>query len=123
MSLVKGLQVNSNKDCVTWHYNGQDVMIRLNAIGQALEDVVHQKIVVSVCDGKYPKQLKVFSLFGSEECTITAPEQFQLYFLQENSMHGVSVVCTSDEPIDGRFDWQFLVLYPSCELKRFSPSY
>jgi hypothetical protein len=123
MNLLENLQVSPSEGCVKWIYNSREVTIPLSTVGQALEDSVHQKVVVSVCDGKYPKLLKVFNFIGDEECTIEEPEQFQFYFLKEHSVHGVSVVCSSIEPIDGRFDWQFFILYPACELHRFSPSY
>lgn len=123
MNSVKDLKISIEKHCVDWIYGNRKISIPLSNIGQALEDVVNKKIVVSVCEGKYPKKLKVFNFFGDEECVIEEPPQFQFYFLKENSTYGVSVVCSSPEPIDGRFDWQFFISYQKCELQRFSPSY
>lgn len=123
MNLVKDLQINPTTDCVEWIYESQKIAISLSQAGQALEDKVNHKIIVSVTDGKYPKLLKIYNLFGDEECTVKEPQNFQFYFLREHSTYGVSVVCSSREPIDGRFDWQFFIAYPNCELRKFAPSY
>lgn len=123
MSLITDLKLADNKKSVTWFHDGREVNLTFSDAGQVIVDEVNQKIVVAICEGKYPKQLKVYSFHGDEECTLNEPKEFQFYYLQKNSSYGVSVICTTAEPIDGRLDWQFYIEYSSCTLTRFAPAY
>ncbi len=123
MSDVSNLIISDDKARVSWNYSGNVIEISAKDIGQAIEDTVHGNIVVSLCKGEYPYQIKVFNAAGKVRFTFDEPKQFEFYYLKPHSTFGVSIVCTSDEPVDGRMDWQFEIDYKKGELRRAAPSY
>jgi len=123
MSKVRDLTVSEAKTSVSWTYLGDGVEVNAKNIGQAIEDEVHGKVVISLCKGRYPYQIKVFELTGEEQFSFDEPRPFEFYYLKQHSRFGVSVVCTTDEPVEGRMDWQFEIDYKAGQLKRVAPSY
>jgi hypothetical protein len=123
MSDVSDLFINETKTKVSWNYAGNRIQIIADDIGQAVEDIVHEKIIVSLCKGEYPYQIKVFDVTGEELLSFGEPKPFEFYYLKQHSTFGVSIICTTEEPVDGRMDWQFEIDYKKGELKRSAPSY
>ncbi|SMF14131.1 hypothetical protein SAMN02745866_00911 [Alteromonadaceae bacterium Bs31] len=123
MNTLESIKISEDKSNLTWTYNGEHVHINLENIGQAIEDKVQGKIVVSVCRGKWPYLIKVYSFSGEEIYSISEPKPYEFYYLKAHSDYGVSVICTSKESVDGRMDWQFVIDYSSGQLKRAAPSY
>jgi hypothetical protein len=123
MSNVSNLIVNETKTAVSWSYAGTDFRFSAQNIGQAIEDAVHERVIISLCKGEYPYQIKVLKWTGEEQFSFDEPKPFEFYYLKKHSIFGVSIVCTSDKPIDGRMDWQFEVDYEAGQLKRVAPSY
>ena len=115
--------VNEEKTLVGWNHSGKKVEVKAADIGQAILDEIHGKVVISFCKGEYPYQIKVFDLAGEEEMVFEEPRPFEFYYLKKHSSYGVSIVCTTDEPVDGRMDWQFEIDYTAGELKRAAPSH
>lgn len=123
MSVIKNLVISDSKNSASWSHNEHSIVINLENISQAIEDTVHNKVIVAICRGKYPYQIKVFSPEGNEEFAFKEPEPFEFYYLKKHSSYGVSIICTSDMPVDGRMDWQFEIDYKTGQLKRSAPSY
>lgn len=123
MSDTSDLIVNEAKTEVAWNYFGEKIQVSANNIGQAIRDDVNGKVVISLCKDEYPYKIKAFDLAGTELFAFDEPTPFEFYFLKKHSAYGVSIVCSTNEPIDGRMDWQFEINYKNGELKRVAPSY
>lgn len=122
MNKINELTVNNSKNSVHWIYAGNKIQISADNIGQAVEDTIHEKVLVSLCKGKHPYQIKVYALTGEELLSFNEPELFEFYYLKQHSSYGVSIVCTADEAVDGRMDWQFEINYETGQLIRVAPS-
>lgn len=123
MSDVTDLIVNDDKTEVSWAVSGKTIRVSAEDIGQVIEDKVHKKIVVSLCKSEYPYQIKVFDVSGKEQFSFDEPKPFEFYYLKPHSKFGVSIVCTINEPVDGRMDWQFEINYSKGKLERYAPSF
>lgn len=111
------------EDTVFWCFNGKEIELKLPNVGTALLDKTHKSIVVTILDGKYPKMVVVYDLFGNCLMELDEPEGFEFYYIQCKPNLGVSVTCTSEKRIDGRLDWQFGIDYKKKSLYRHCPSY
>jgi hypothetical protein len=123
MGEVRNLAINEARTSVSWTYDEKEIQINAENIGQCMEDKIHGKIIVSLNKGEHPYQVKVFEITGEQLFLFDDPKPFEFYYLKEHSQFGVSIVCVSDEPVDGRMDWQFEVDYETGQLKRSAPSY
>lgn len=123
MSNISDLEVSESRNSVTWVNGVNRIQIELESCGQAIEDPLHNTVVISLLKGKYPYKIKVFDFSGDERLTLKEPDRFEFYYMKKHSIYGVSIICTTNEPVDGRMDWQFAIDYEIGRLDRVSPSY
>ncbi|MBW3199337.1 hypothetical protein [Marinobacter nauticus] len=113
-------QTNSE---LTWEYGGHKQSVLLKAIEQYALD--EQLDCIFALSGNGPGQEKLYVIEAkSGDCkSVQPPSGFSFYYLTKHPKLGVSIVCVSDEPVDGARDWHFSLQPGSIELKRAIPAY
>ena len=113
-------QTNSE---LTWEYGGHKQSVLLKAIEQYALD--EQLDCIFALSGNGPGQEKLYVIEAkSGDCkSVQPPSGFSFYYLTKHPKLGVSIVCVSDEPVEGWRDWHFSFDPGSIELKRAIPAY
>lgn len=121
--MINNLAVNSNENTVSWSFKEDEIKLLIPNIGHAICDEKNNTIVISVIDKKFPILIKVFDFKGIQLMSLTEPDTFEFYYIKKHPKLGVSIVCTTEQRIDGRTDWQFGIDYETKSLFRYCPSH
>ena len=123
MTEINELIVNKETSTVEWKWRGSLISKNLTKIDQAMINKNDGVIYILFETENLPKSLALFSGDGTELARLSSPESFEFYYLTEYPEVGVSVVCVSRAPVDGRSDWHFVYNKDSHGLERHCPSY
>lgn len=120
---IKNLLVDKGKDSLSWDFKGQHVEIMCPNVDQAIVSVKQKAIVALIAKNDIPILLKAFTLDGVEIFQAAAPSPFNFYYLSNHPEVDISVVCITENPIDGWRDWHFGIDVKKKEIFRHCPAY
>lgn len=123
MTEINEFIVNKEADTVEWRWRDDLILKSLPKIDQAMIDKKDGVIYVLFENENLPKSLVLFSSNGTELARLSPPQLFDFYYLTEYPELGVSVVCVSRVPVDGRSDWHFVFNKDKHSLERHCPAY
>ncbi|WP_298450336.1 hypothetical protein [uncultured Marinobacter sp.] len=108
---------------ITWEYNGSRQSIELKAANQYALDEQTGFIIVLTGAHVVPDNLYLISVEDGSCKSVQQPSGFAFYYLTNHSKLGVSVVCVSDDPVEGWRDWHFSFDPASNNLIRAIPAH
>jgi len=120
--MIENLHVDKNKYTVSWSSDRNSIVLIIPDVETAISDEVNRSVVVSINEGKFPTLIKVYDFQGNEIMTLKEPPSFEFYYIKKHTELGVSIICTTEQRINGRSDWQFGIDYEKKSLFRHCPS-
>lgn len=108
-----------------WIFDRNPINISLDGVNFIQAD--QERCLIFVLKNKdnenIPCKLNIFNEEGDIVAELNPPEGFKFYYLIPYPKLGVSVVCSTDNPINGWPDWHFGYDDQKRELYRHAPSY
>ena len=120
---INDLLVDKERKTVSWDFKGHFVEITCPSVDQAIASVKQKAIVALIAKNNIPILLKAFTLDGIEIFQAAAPSPFNFYYLSNHPEVDISVVCITENPIEGWSDWHFGINIQKKKSFRHSPAY
>lgn len=103
--------------------NGEHIEIVCPHVDQAIVSNKQKAIVILINKNGHPFILQTRKLDGTEIFQTTAPAPFRFYYLSKHPEVDISIVCVTEEPIEGWRDWHFGIDVKKKNIFRHCPAY
>jgi len=123
MPAIEKFAVDKTKESISWFCFGKTKTKAIPGLDQAIIDPKSGNIIVLAGSGGLPNKLVILDGEGRTSYELSPPDGFQFYYLSNHPELGGSVVCVTDEPIDGWSDWFFGIDRSKSTLFRHCPAY
>lgn len=120
---VSGVNYDEDKSLITWKYNGRTQSLKLKSVDQYALDQKTGLILALTGADSVPDSLHFIDAKDGSYRSLRPPSGFDFYYLTNHPQLGVSVVCVSENPVEGWRDWHFSVDPGTNSLSRAIPAY
>lgn len=120
---MKSTKINIVGDKVEWLFDSDQLSLDAPDVVQVEIDDERKLIFVMSGGNSIPLELRVASIDGKSINLCVAPEGFSFSYLTHHPSLGVAVVASSNEKVEGWYDWHFGYDRAKAEFYRFCPAY
>lgn len=120
---VSDVNYDENKSIITWKYDGHNQSLELKSVDQYELDQSNGFILVLTGTDSVPDSLYIIDAKDGSYRSLRPPSGFDFYYLTNHPQLGASVVCVSENPVEGWRDWHFSVEPGTNNLSRAIPAY
>ena len=114
---------DEDQSIISWNYDGCKRSLKLKSVSQyALDERAGHIFALSVA-GSVPEDLYLVDAKDGRYRSLRRPPGFVFYYLTSHPQLGVSIVCVSEELVEGWRDWHFSYDPVSNKLVRAIPAY
>lgn len=114
------ISISNEKNSLSWTNGENRITVSPGNIISAILTLNNQ---IFVAIKGTPEEIKFFTLDGTEIGCINMPRDLMVMYLVEHSKYGLCAACSSDEPLDGRYDWFYQLDVENKGITRMGPAY
>lgn len=116
------IDISKNKDGLSWNYNGNVITLKIENIDNFLQ--VGDKKILLILQISKDNLLKllIYNFKGELLFDLSPPKGFLFSYLTKHPEVEVAVVCSSDDRIEGWYDWHFKIDPETGCLQRWCPA-
>lgn len=113
-----------NNECIGWDYKNNKIILNVKNIQQI--KLYEKKEIALLLVGEkinIAEKLYVYSFSGEERFNLFPPQGFSFSYLTNHPEVEIAIVCSSENSIEGWYDWHFSLDIKTGNLKRYCPAY
>lgn len=117
------LEINQSQNTLSWVNDGDIITAQFNKLDNYLF-FEKKKLIAVLHDVKnnYPSCLSGYSLDGSRKFSVEPPREFIFSYLALHPEAGITVVCSSNQKIEGWYDWHYAINPETGNLQKWCPA-